>query len=132
MTNLPGWDEVSVGAVLRPFAKELNENVAYIAPEQRAYAPTNSHEKSVKDWRVRKPVHNVDLCINCQNCWVYCPDSAIISRDKVMKGIDYEHCKGCGICVEVCPTNPKSLWMFDELEDIKEALNKWPEKKAKK
>ena len=45
-----------------------------------------------------------------------------------MIGVDYDHCKGCGICVEVCPTNPKSLLMFEERIPNEEALAKWPEK----
>jgi pyruvate ferredoxin oxidoreductase delta subunit len=36
-----------------------------------------------------------------------------------MIGIDYHHCKGCGICVEVCPTKPKSLVMVLE-KDVQE------------
>jgi pyruvate ferredoxin oxidoreductase delta subunit len=48
-----------------------------------------------------------------------------------MLGIDYDHCKGCGVCVEVCPTNPKSLLMFGETEDNDAALAAWPEKKKK-
>ena len=45
-----------------------------------------------------------------------------------MVGVDYDHCKGCGICVEVCPTNPKSLLMFAEQVKNEEALTQWPEK----
>jgi pyruvate ferredoxin oxidoreductase delta subunit len=48
-----------------------------------------------------------------------------------MQGVDYDHCKGCGICVEVCPTNPKSLLMFNENEKNEVALTKWPEKSKK-
>ncbi|MNN95795.1 pyruvate flavodoxin oxidoreductase subunit delta [compost metagenome] len=48
-----------------------------------------------------------------------------------MIGVDFDHCKGCGVCVEVCPTNPKSLLMFEERKDIDEALSEWPEKKKK-
>jgi pyruvate ferredoxin oxidoreductase delta subunit len=131
MTNNIGWDEVNTGAVLSSFSNEVND-VASVKPEERNYANTNSFTKSSADWRVVKPVYNDDLCIHCQNCWVYCPDSSIISRDKKMTGIDYVHCKGCGICVEVCPTNPKSLWMFPEADEVNDALTKWPEKKEKK
>jgi NAD-dependent dihydropyrimidine dehydrogenase PreA subunit len=45
--------------------------------------------------------------------------------------IDYEHCKGCGICVEVCPTNPKSLLMFAEQMPNEEAVRNWPSKDSK-
>ncbi len=125
-----GWDEITTGAVLDSFNGKV-DNVAFVRPEDRDYAQTSSCFKLVSDWRVLKPVYNRDLCIDCQNCWTYCPDSSIISRDKKMIGIDYDHCKGCGICVEVCPTNPKSLLMFSDFTENEEALAQWPEKKQK-
>jgi len=128
--ELLGWDEVTQGVVLESFAEEV-ENVAFLKQEERPYAEFNSYTASVADWRVQKPIYNRDICIDCQNCWVFCPDTSIISRDKKMIGIDFDHCKGCGVCVEVCPTNPKSLLMFEERMDIDEALSKWPEKKKK-
>jgi pyruvate ferredoxin oxidoreductase delta subunit len=45
-----------------------------------------------------------------------------------MIGIDMDHCKGCAICVEVCPTNPKSLLMFEEKVDEEQAIANWPTK----
>jgi len=126
-----GWDEVPQGVILNSFDSILKENVAHIRPEDRDYSDFNSYTATVASWRVIKPVYNRDVCIDCQNCWVWCPDTSIISRDKQMLGIDYDHCKGCGVCVEVCPTNPKSLLMFGEAEDNEAALAKWPEKKKK-
>ncbi len=123
-----GWDELVPGAILFSFDKELEKDASEILPEDRPYAETNSYTAYVGDWRVLKPVYNRDLCIDCQFCWIYCPDISIISRDKKMIGVDYDHCKGCGICVEVCPTNPKSLLMFEERIDNDEALAQWPEK----
>ncbi len=43
-------------------------------------------------------------CILCDNCMVYCPDISI-SEDKKKNHvtINYEYCKGCGICAEECP-----------------------------
>ncbi len=126
-----GWDEITPGASLHSFTQEV-EDVVKLPKEERPYAPTNSHESAVGDWRVEKPVYNRDLCIDCQFCWVFCPDISILSRDKKMIGIIYDHCKGCGICVEVCPTNPKSLLMFPEHMENDEALSKWPKKEEKK
>jgi len=128
--ELLGWDEVSQGTLLNSFDGTVG-NVSFLKQEERDYAETNSFTASVADWRVIKPIYNRDICIDCQNCWVFCPDTSIISRDKKMIGIDFDHCKGCGVCVEVCPTNPKSLLMFGEQEDIETALSQWPEKKKK-
>jgi len=99
--------------------------------EDRPYSPSNSFTASVGDWRIEKPIFNKDYCIDCQFCWIYCPDVSIIARDKKMIGIDFDHCKGCGICVEVCPTNPKSLLMFPEHQDDDACLEGWPEKDEK-
>jgi len=129
-TDLVGWDEVSQGILLESF-NSLDQNPAFLKQEERDYATTNSYAASVADWRSMKPIFNRDYCIDCQYCWVFCPDTAIIARDKVMVGIDYEHCKGCSICSEVCPTNPKSLLMYKEREDLEEALSAWPEKQKK-
>jgi len=128
--EMVGWDEVTHGTVLHSFDQAV-ENASFLKPEERPYSDFNSYTATVASWRVLKPVYNRDVCIDCQNCWVWCPDTSIISRDKQMLGIDYDHCKGCGVCVEVCPTNPKSLLMFAEAEEIETALAKWPEKKKK-
>lgn len=125
-----GWDEVSRGIVLTPFEGDAS-GISNKKAEERTYSDFNSYTATVASWRVIKPVFNIDVCIDCQNCWVWCPDSSILSRDKQMLGIDYDHCKGCEVCVEVCPTNPKSLLMFNEHEDLATALSQWPEKKKK-
>jgi len=129
-TGLVGWDEVTQGIVLTSFDGDASATVSKKA-EERNYSDFNSYTASVASWRVMKPVFNRDICIDCQNCWVWCPDSSILSRDKQMLGIDYDHCKGCEVCVEVCPTNPKSLLMFSEYADLDESLAAWPEKKKK-
>ena len=44
------------------------------------------------------------LCIDCLLCWVSCPDICIIlNENDEITGIDLDYCKGCGICVSVCP-----------------------------
>ncbi len=112
--NYKGWNEFEAGSVLFPFDKG-NAAVEKHA-DSRNYREDSSYKASVAHWRVEKPVHNVEHCINCYFCWVYCPDSSILVRDEKMSGVDYVHCKGCGVCVDVCPTNPKSLLMFSDYE----------------
>ena len=40
-----------------------------------------------------------------------CPDSSILQSEGKVTGIDYGHCKGCGICSFECPTDPKTIEM---------------------
>ena len=130
MKNL-GWDELAPGAILFSFDKDVDDKIAEVPNVERPHSITNSINAKVGDWRVDKPVFNREHCINCQNCWVYCPDMCIISKDKKFVEINYDHCKGCGICVDVCPTNPKALLMFSERVPNEEAIASWPEKKKK-
>lgn len=125
-----GWDSFEIGTVLKPFQGEATD-ILEIMPENRSYTKESSFSASVADWRIEKPIFHAEHCIHCQFCWIYCPDMSIISRDKKMVSIDYEHCKGCGICVEVCPTTPKSLLMFAEQKDETQAIIEWPTKEKK-
>jgi pyruvate ferredoxin oxidoreductase delta subunit len=45
---------------------------------------------------------------------VFCPDSAIIVEDAKVKGVDYDHCKGCGICARECPPKVQAFTMESE------------------
>jgi len=45
---------------------------------------------------------NCGVCNLCDNCYIFCPDVAI-RKENGNNVIDYDHCKGCGICVEECP-----------------------------
>ncbi len=58
-------------------------------------------------WRTFRPVHDADQCIHCLACWIACPDSSILVENGKVVGIDYIHCKGCGICTTVCPKDIK-------------------------
>jgi 2-oxoacid:acceptor oxidoreductase delta subunit (pyruvate/2-ketoisovalerate family) len=44
-------------------------------------------------------------CFSCDNCYGVCPDNAVIKLGAPGERyeIDYDYCKGCGICVEECP-----------------------------
>jgi pyruvate ferredoxin oxidoreductase delta subunit len=112
-SGLVGWDDITQGSILTSFVGDATE-IVHKKSEERVYSNHNSYTATVASWRVEKPVFNIDVCIDCQNCWVWCPDTSILSRDKQMLGIDYDHCKGCAVCAEVCPTNRISLIMFSE------------------
>ena len=42
-------------------------------------------------------------CFGCDNCYGVCPDNAVIKLATGQYEIDYDYCKGCGICATECP-----------------------------
>lgn len=90
----PNWKNMTLGAIV---------------PE-----PGSTQEAiETGSWRSSKPTINLEKCINCFFCWMYCPDAAILVTDHKVSGIDYEHCKGCGVCAVECP--PKCITMNSEI-----------------
>jgi 2-oxoacid:acceptor oxidoreductase delta subunit (pyruvate/2-ketoisovalerate family) len=44
-------------------------------------------------------------CFECDNCYGVCPDNAVIKHGPGKRfDINYDYCKGCGICVAECPS----------------------------
>jgi len=85
--------------------------------------PGNSIDYKTGSWRIERPIWNKEACINCMFCWVYCPDSSIkVDRDGNMAGINYDFCKGCGICVKECP-KPDALAMVLEADIEKKGMD---------
>lgn len=77
----------------------------------------SANEYETGGWRTYRPVYTPENCIQCMFCWIYCPDCAIKVVDGKMAGIDYTHCKGCGICVRECPTKPEKRALVFVKED---------------
>ncbi|MEE8574608.1 MAG: 4Fe-4S dicluster-binding protein [Thermodesulfobacteriota bacterium] len=73
-----------------------------------------AHDYETGGWRKLHPILDRDKCIDCLTCWVMCPDSAIIVEDDKMIGFDMQHCKGCGICADVCPDKVTAIVMEEE------------------
>jgi pyruvate ferredoxin oxidoreductase delta subunit len=65
--------------------------------------PGSAEELRTGDWRSQRPIHNMEKCIHCLLCFIYCPDCSIVVEGEKFKEFDYYHCKGCGICASVCP-----------------------------
>jgi 2-oxoacid:acceptor oxidoreductase delta subunit (pyruvate/2-ketoisovalerate family) len=42
-------------------------------------------------------------CTKCDNCFIYCPDVAVLKVKDTGYDFDYNFCKGCGVCVKECP-----------------------------
>jgi 2-oxoacid:acceptor oxidoreductase delta subunit (pyruvate/2-ketoisovalerate family) len=49
-------------------------------------------------------------CFECDNCFGVCPDNAVRKLGTGLRyEIDYDYCKGCGICVTECPAGAIQL-----------------------
>jgi len=78
----PGWKSLLMGAVV--------------------VEPGSSLRYKTGDWRAFRPLVEKEKCVNCLFCWIYCPDAAIVRREKWVE-VNYDYCKGCGICAKECP-----------------------------
>jgi pyruvate ferredoxin oxidoreductase delta subunit len=66
-------------------------------------SPTIGAMGKTGTWRVFRPIIDVEKCIKCWRCWIFCPDGVISRND--YPSIDLEYCKGCGICAHECPVD---------------------------
>jgi pyruvate ferredoxin oxidoreductase gamma subunit len=53
-----------------------------------------------------RPVVDRERCHRCTwICGTFCPDGAIAPGDRGFPEVDLDHCKGCLVCVAVCPSH---------------------------
>jgi pyruvate ferredoxin oxidoreductase delta subunit len=78
--------------------------------------PGSAKNFKTGSWRSFRPIWIEENCIQCLFCWVYCPDMSIKVSEGKMTGIDYDFCKGCGVCALECPgkKGQKALVMQEE------------------
>jgi len=67
-------------------------------------------------WRVFRPVINTEKCIRCLKCYLVCPDGVIDKTEENLK-IDYDFCKGCGICAYECKFNAIEMIRESDMDD---------------
>jgi len=53
-------------------------------------------------WRTFRPIIDLSKCNRCLLCWVFCPEACIKRGKDDTPEIDYDYCKGCGICAHEC------------------------------
>ena len=81
------------GLCLKTCPKHL---ISLISSETSVYVACKNTEKGAV---IRKKCSAV--CIACRKCARECPDQAIVVENNLAI-IDYEKCKGCGHCAEIC------------------------------
>lgn len=94
MSDLKGWKEIPTGGVIE--------------------TPGSSEDYKTGTWRSSRPVWHEDKCIQCYRCWSFCPDTSILVKDGKVAGINYEYCKGCGVCAYECPDKASAIEMRSE------------------
>ena len=76
--------------------------------------PKKGAQGKTGNWRVFRPVLDKSKCVKCLQCWMFCPEATIVRNKDDTISIDYEYCKGCGICANVCKV--KAITMEREAE----------------
>jgi pyruvate ferredoxin oxidoreductase delta subunit len=99
--SLKAWQDMALGGVNYDIGSSLKSRDNYSRHDLR-------------------PEFNPENCINCFFCWVFCPENAIILENEQVSGINYDYCKGCGICANECPVQkePEPLLMVKEKPEI--------------
>lgn len=73
-------------------------------PPASASFPVKGFAGKTGDWRTFRPVIDQEKCIKCYFCYMYCPEGTIKVADETGEvSVEYDYCKGCGICAEMCP-----------------------------
>ena len=97
----------STNIVYDYFVKSKGCNKAIQSPEVRKqsfepYRATLSESAAIHE--IERCMH-CGRCTECDNCLIFCPDVSILDQDSGSFGyaIDYDYCKGCGICFTECP-----------------------------
>ena len=83
------WKEIEVGAIFTE--------------------PGTTAEYKTGDWRSQAPTYNLDRCIKCGICQLFCPEGCIEQNEDGYFTANLYWCKGCGICARECPTGVISM-----------------------
>ena len=78
--------------------------------------PTEGAMGKTGSWRVYKPTIDKEKCVKCLRCWVFCPEGTIKRNNDDSVEINYDYCKGCGVCANECKV--KAIIMAREGEKI--------------
>jgi len=113
--------QLSAKSFARPqWVESLFEEARISAPA--IHAGLTSIEVRTGLWRTLRPVIDYDRCNRCWwVCSTFCPDSAIIVNEQGYPEVDYDHCKGCMICVAKCP--PHAITAIPEHEAQEQAAS---------
>jgi len=82
--KLKSWQEIPIGGII------INAG--------------NSRENKTGSWSDKQPKIDTEKCAKCYRCISACPEGAIKKDKDGNVVINYDYCKGCGICAKICPS----------------------------
>jgi len=85
---------------LAPGARAFDSNGLSFAAEQSNYTSQAVAKEAGRCF-------SCGVCTDCDNCGLFCPETAVLSAQN--RRIDLDYCKGCGVCVEECPRSAMIL-----------------------
>lgn len=85
---------------MKPYLRDKVPTRLSDIPDNTAYEAGFLVTKNA-GWRYIRPVVDLEKCVGCLQCYLYCPDG-VISREENKVTLDYDFCKGCGICKKMC------------------------------
>jgi len=102
-------------------------NLAYFEEEPRPRQPQRAADGRIRDFaevnqgfaesdaaREAERCFSCGTCNQCDTCWLFCPDVSIRRLDHEGYEVNYDYCKGCGVCAEECPR--EAISMEEELK----------------
>lgn len=85
---------------MKPYLRDKVPTTLSEIPDHTAYEAGYLVTKNA-GWRNIRPVIDLEKCVGCLQCYLYCPDG-VISKEENKVRLDYDFCKGCGICKKMC------------------------------
>jgi NADPH-dependent glutamate synthase beta subunit-like oxidoreductase/Pyruvate/2-oxoacid:ferredoxin oxidoreductase delta subunit len=100
-----GYDDINTAYFLpadrnEPMLAEPGERVTSFSDYRSDFTTRSASDEAGRCF-------NCGICNDCDNCRLFCPETAVSAEDT--RKIDMDYCKGCGVCVTECPRGAMTL-----------------------
>lgn len=88
-----------------PKAPNIKEDLVTPAERQKSFVEVRKGITEDQSLLEAERCFSCGNCILCNNCYYYCPDMAVKKDESdATYSVRVQYCKGCGLCVNECPT----------------------------